>query len=98
MNYIPPYGQQVIVVPQSKTSGLAVASLVLGICGTFLGWMYLVAPILAIIFGGVAMRQIANSNGTRTGRGLAIAGLVLGIVCTVIYGLFLLALVGAASA
>jgi len=58
-----------------RTSGLAVASLVLGIlflCG--------IGSLLATIFGAVALSQISRSNGTLTGRGMAIAGLVLGIV------------------
>lgn len=93
MNYQQPYPQQpqVLVVQNTKTNGLAVASLVLGILGCFFGWLYLVAPILAIIFGGVAMRQITNARGTQGGKGLAISGLVLGIIFTAIYGLFFLA-------
>lgn len=55
------------------TNGLAVASLVLGIL-----WVGGVGAILAVIFGHVAKRQIAASEGTQSGRGIAIAGLVLG--------------------
>jgi hypothetical protein len=58
-----------------RTSGFAVASLVLGIlflCG--------VGSLLATVFGAVAIGQIAKSNGTLSGRGMAIAGLVLGII------------------
>jgi GYF domain 2/Domain of unknown function (DUF4190) len=58
-----------------RTSGLAVASLVLGIlnlCG--------IGSLLATIFGAVSLGQIARSNGTLTGKGMAIAGLVLGII------------------
>jgi hypothetical protein len=56
---------------------------VLGILGFFC-----ISPVLAIIFGIIAIRQIANSQGRQRGRGLAIAGLVLGIV----WVLFLLAM------
>ena len=58
-----------------SVSGLAVASLVLGIL-----WLYWIGSILAIIFGAVAIKQINESNGWRTGKGMAIAGLVLGLV------------------
>src|SRR4051794_38670835 len=58
-----------------RTSGLAVASLVLGIlclCG--------VGSLLATIFGAVALGQIEKSNGRLTGKAMAIAGLVLGLI------------------
>ena len=58
-----------------RTSGLAIASLVLGIlvlCG--------IGSLLATIFGAVSLGQIARSNGTLTGKGMAVAGLVLGII------------------
>jgi hypothetical protein len=55
------------------TNGLAVASLVLGIL-----WVWGLGAILALIFGIVGRRQIANSNGRQGGGGLATAGIVLG--------------------
>jgi hypothetical protein len=58
-----------------RVSGLAVASLVLGLltlCG--------VGSLLATIFGAVALSQISNSKGRLLGKGMAIAGLVLGII------------------
>lgn len=57
----------------ARTSGLAVASLVLGIL-----WILWVGSVLAVIFGHVALSQIKRSYGALTGRGMAIAGLVLG--------------------
>ena len=60
-----------------KVAGLAVASLVFGIVG-FAG-LPLVAPILALVFGYVALSQIKKANGWLTGRGMAIAGVVLGV-------------------
>jgi hypothetical protein len=41
-------------------------------------WGFFVPPLLAVIFGHVALGRIAGSAGTLGGRGLAIAGLVLG--------------------
>ncbi len=58
-----------------RVSGLAIASLVLGIL-----WIYWVGSILALIFGYVAKSQIDKSHGTQTGRGMAVAGIVLGWV------------------
>jgi hypothetical protein len=64
------------VVPQApRVSGLAIASMVLGII-----WFYWIGSVLALIFGFIALAQIRRSNGWRTGRGMAIAGVVLGFV------------------
>jgi len=76
-----------LIVSSTRTSGLAVASLVLGII-----WLYWVGSVLAIVFGVVAMSQIKNSQGTMTGRGMAIAGLVLGLVGAAMLLLVVLAL------
>ena len=81
-----PYGQQG-PVPPSRTSGLAVASLVLGIIGILLCFFF-IPWILAIIFGAVAIKQ-CNDDPTLGGRGLAVAGLSMGIVAGVlVVGLF----------
>jgi hypothetical protein len=66
--------------PVQKTNGLAIAALVLGIVSFFCLGFVIVIPILAIIFGHVALGKIAASQGAQKGRGLAIAGLVLGWV------------------
>jgi hypothetical protein len=75
-----------------KTSGLAVASLVLGVanvvllsccCGT--GF---IPAVLAIVFGHVAQHQIKRSAGRLEGSSLAIAGLAcgyIGLVCQVLF-------------
>jgi hypothetical protein len=63
--------------PQPTTNGFAVASLVLGIVGLAL-CLVVVGPILALVFGYKARREIDESNGLQTGRGLATAGIVLG--------------------
>ncbi len=65
-----------------RTSGLAVASLVLGLL-----WLCGIGSLLATIFGAVALSQISRSNGTVTGKGLALAGLILGTL-----GMLLIAL------
>lgn len=60
------------------TSGMAVASMVLGILG--LMTPFLVFNILATIFGGVAIRAIGKSRIQLGGRGMAISGLVMGVI------------------
>ena len=72
---------------QPKSSGLAVASLVLGIlslvaCSLFTG-------IPAIICGHMGKSRIKRSGGWLTGDGLALAGLIMGYI-SVAFGLILI--------
>jgi hypothetical protein len=66
--------------PPHKTSGLAIASLVLGIFGLFTCG---ISAVVGLIFGIVAMSQIKNSNG-------ALGGHVLALVGTIFSGIFIL--------
>ncbi len=70
----PPQQPPVYVqIPQrGPTSGLGIASMVLGIL-----WLYWIGSILAVIFGHVALSQIRKDPSIQ-GRGMAIAGVVLG--------------------
>ena len=72
----------------SKTSGKAIASLVLSIL-----WMYGLGSLLAIILGHMARTEIRNSNGKLTGDGMAVAGLVIGYLLFVVVFLGILAAV-----
>lgn len=79
----PQYGQAPAGAPPHmppggtpKTSGMAIASLVLGIaslvcCGPVVG-------ILAIVFGAIALSSIRQNPRQLSGDGLAIGGIVLG--------------------
>jgi len=58
------------VVTKERTSGLAIAALIMGILGI---------SLLAIIFGAIAMSQTSKDPNLK-GRGMAVAGLVLGIL------------------
>lgn len=58
-----------------ETSGKALASLILGIAGLVM--LPVVGPILAIIFGVSAKREIASRTGLG-GESMATAGIVLG--------------------
>ncbi|MBQ9869763.1 MAG: zinc-ribbon domain-containing protein [Ruminococcus sp.] len=77
----PSYTNNVYNVAQPKqTSGLAVASLILGILALVLacfGVVGIICGILAVIMGGVAL---ASKKG---GKGMAIAGLVCGLIAIV---------------
>ncbi len=74
-----------------RTSGMAVASLVLGIL-TIIGGFYLILPsILAVIFGAAGLSQ-CNNDPNVDGRGMAIAGLVLGVIGLSIVAFFFLVL------
>jgi len=63
-----------------KNSGMAVASLVLGIVGLVFPFIPIIPSILAIIFGALGMGQVNRSNGMLKGKGMATAGIILGIV------------------
>lgn len=71
----------------SRTNGLAIASMVLGIV-----WIYWIGSVLALIFGYMAKNQIDQSEGRETGRGMAIAGIVLGWIGVGTLVLFLIGL------
>jgi hypothetical protein len=64
-----------------KRSGMAVASLVLGILAVIpCFWGCFIFGILAVIFGQLGKRDIRDSAGAKTGEGAAKWGFILGIV------------------
>jgi hypothetical protein len=78
--------------PSVPTSGLAIASLVLGIGGlTILPFF---GSILALLFGYMARADIRRRRGEVTGEGLALAGIVLGWISVGIAVLGILAVGG----
>jgi hypothetical protein len=84
--YMAPGYPPVMVAVAPPNNGLAVTSMILGIVGIVLIWLYgigLLAAIVAVILGHVAVVQIRNSAGTQGGNGMAIAGLVLGYIVAV---------------
>ena len=70
-----------------RTSGYAIASLILGIAGFFV--FPIVPSILAIVFGRKAQEEIGRDP-TLGGEGLATAGIVLGWVGVALLGIGLL--------
>lgn len=62
--------------PPPKTSGMAVASLVLGIVGFFCGFF---SALPGLILGIVGLKKIRDSDGQLTGKGLALAGVCVSV-------------------
>lgn len=72
--------------PNSGANGMAIASMVLGII-----WIYWIGSILALVFGYIAKKQLAEPGNTQTGEGMATAGIVLGYIGVGILTLVILA-------
>ncbi|TDP97893.1 DUF4190 domain-containing protein [Labedaea rhizosphaerae] len=84
-------------MPQQRTSGMAVAGMVLGII-TVVGWWIPIGSVvlgaLAVALSGVGMAQTGNPASGYSGRGLAITGLVCGIIGLVPSVFFTIAFLG----
>ena len=92
-NEIPPVPPDAGALAQPQSSGLAIASMVLGI----LSWVLclsLIASIPAIITGHMGLGQVRRKEAPESSRGMAIAGLILGYanICISIIALMLLGL------
>jgi hypothetical protein len=90
-------GAGTIVPPVRQTPPFAVVSLVTGILGILTGWTCCCFPfpLLAIVFGHLALLQINRKPDVQEGRGLAVAGLIMGyfgllvsIIIGLVFGLF----------
>jgi prepilin-type processing-associated H-X9-DG protein len=73
---------------QPKTSGLAIASIVLGIAGLCTVGL---TGIVGIILGIIALKKIGRSGGQVAGRGLAIGGIVASVVTLLLGAIFVAA-------
>ena len=79
---------------EKRTSGMAIASFVLGVIGIVSWWMGgFVISILAIIFGIIGLREVKRSPDEVTGYGLALAGFILGVI-TLAMGVMAMIFVG----
>jgi len=72
-NYV---GQESRQALNPRTSGMAIASFVLGLVGMCFG----PTAIIGLVFGVVALHQIKKSEGLLGGRGLALAGTILSAI------------------
>jgi hypothetical protein len=66
----------------TRTSHLAIASVVIALLGAFT----LVGSVLATIFGVAGLVSIARNRNTLTGASYAVAGIVMGILFTLVTG------------
>jgi len=64
--------------PAVKTSGLSIASLILGIVSLITCVFGVLTAIPAVICGHISLSRIKKSGGALSGSGMAIAGLVMG--------------------
>lgn len=76
-----------VSIGEPKTSGLAIASLVMGLLSlTCILWPLMVLP--AIICGIVAMVKISNNKSRLKGTGLAVTGIVIPSVMLILFPIF----------
>lgn len=75
-----------------RTSGMAIASLILGLL-----WLGGFGSLLAVIFGHCAEGEIRRSNGTVAGKGMAMAGLILGYLGIAFILLIIIAIASSAA-
>lgn len=87
--YVPP------IHSAARTSGLAIASLVLGILSFMLS---ILTGLPAIICGIVSLVKIGNSRGALGGSGMAVAGIVLGSLTSLMVPIMLALLLPAVQA
>jgi Domain of unknown function (DUF4190) len=85
----PPWGYPPPPPSSPPIEGFATTGMVLGIVGLVSGWIYVITPILGVIFSGVALKRISDArvNQPKGGKGMAIAGLICGVIGTLMYGL-----------
>ena len=88
----------------TKTSGMAVTSMILGILSILGAAIFLLPPLLAVIFGHISLGQ-CKRDPALGGKGMGVAGLVLGYITLAGWllwfiffgGIVLLGLAGAAA-
>jgi hypothetical protein len=85
-----------MVAVSPPNNPLALTSMILGIAGIVLSFIYgigAIPAIVAVILGHIGMGQIKSSGGTQGGNGMALAGLITGYIAigiAVLYILFLI--------
>jgi hypothetical protein len=75
----PGHRPYLVVVASPPTSGMAVASLIMGLLSVGGGFCLIIPPALAVVFGHIARGD--TRDGYRGGNGLALTGLILGYLC-----------------
>ncbi len=64
----------------TKTSGMAITSMILGISGFSMFGMFGITWIIGLIFGILALNKISKASGSIKGKGFAITGIVTSAV------------------
>jgi len=78
-------------VQPPATNTMALTSMILGICGLVVAWIF--AAIPAVICGHIARRQIRQAAGLQTGDGMALAGLITGYLVLILTALMIVGVV-----
>lgn len=64
-----------------NSKGFAIAALIIGVVSVLTAGFGLILPILAIVFGAIALTQ--NKKKKEEGAfGMALAGLIMGVLCS----------------
>lgn len=79
------------LLPEAKTDGKAVASMILGMFSALLCFNFILG-IPAIILGHISHSSIRKSMGRLKGAGMARTGLILGYLCLLFLPVFLMTL------
>jgi hypothetical protein len=77
--------------PPTRTVGLAIAALVLGILSMLTCGGLGLGAVAAIICGHMALTTIGKARGALGGRGMALAGLIMGYASVLLVGVSILA-------
>ncbi len=85
-----------LVQQPSRTNGLAISSMVLGILAVPMFFCYgsgIIFGIVALILGLIARRQIRDGGNTEKGSGMALTGIIIGGVSGVLFALAVIMIV-----
>lgn len=97
-----PYQQYPSPMNQSKPSGMAIASMVLGICSILFSAGFItgmICAILAIVFGGKVSKQTpggnlgASQNFVKAGKICGVVGLIFSILFAVLWIFLIIAII-----
>ena len=80
-----PYGAYAYAQPQSKSTGLAVASLIMGALSFMTLGLLGVGAVVAFVLGVVALRKTRRHPAIYGGEGFAVAGIVLSSISALMF-------------
>ena len=95
----PPPPPNKIVNPElqeEKPSGLAIASMIVGICSIIFccGGINLIIGIVAVVLGFVEKKNIKDGSSTEAGKNFALTGIITGFTGIAIWVLMLISGIG----